>query len=48
MDLINKMSTLLVPGDCFEMEGFLRIGYGCKKETLEKGLAFLSEYFRTL
>ena len=46
--LIRDKGMLLVPGDCFEMEGFLRIGYGCKTEILEEGLsrfkAFLKSY----
>ena len=28
-----------VPGYCFGMEGYLRIGYGCKTEILKEGLA---------
>ncbi|MGQ9726727.1 MAG: aminotransferase class I/II-fold pyridoxal phosphate-dependent enzyme, partial [Candidatus Bathycorpusculaceae bacterium] len=31
--LIRGKGTLLVPGSCFGMEGYLRIGYGCKTET---------------
>jgi aspartate/methionine/tyrosine aminotransferase len=37
--LIKEKGTLLVPGYCFEMEGYLRIGYGCKTETLKEGLS---------
>ena len=47
-DLISEKSVLLVPGDCFEMEGFVRIGYGCATSVLEKGLALTSDYFREL
>ncbi|MEM3550589.1 MAG: aminotransferase class I/II-fold pyridoxal phosphate-dependent enzyme [Candidatus Bathyarchaeia archaeon] len=36
--LIREKKTLLVPGSCFEMEGYLRIGYGCKTQTLTEGL----------
>ena len=36
--LIEDGRTLLIPGSCFGMESHLRIGYGCKTETLEKGL----------
>ena len=46
--LISEKSVLLVPGDCFEMEGFVRIGYGCASSTLERGLALISDYFRRL
>ncbi len=46
--LINEKSTFLVPGECFEMEGFLRIGFGNKTEVLKEGLArfkdFLDKY----
>ncbi|MFQ5979411.1 MAG: aminotransferase class I/II-fold pyridoxal phosphate-dependent enzyme [Candidatus Heimdallarchaeota archaeon] len=46
--LIREHSTLLVPGSCFEMDGYLRIGYGCKTETLKAGLDrfknFLNSY----
>lgn len=45
---IRDKGTLLVPGSCFEVEGFLRIGYGCKTEVLKEGLSrfrdFLNSY----
>ncbi len=47
-DLISKKSVLLVPGDCFEMEGFVRIGFGCATSVLGKGLALISDYFQEL
>ncbi|MEM3627491.1 MAG: hypothetical protein QXZ25_05645 [Candidatus Bathyarchaeia archaeon] len=34
---------MLVPGSCFGMEGYLRIGYGCKTEVLKEGLLQLKE-----
>jgi aspartate/methionine/tyrosine aminotransferase len=37
--LIKDKGTLLVPGYCFEMEGYIRIGYGCKTKILKEGLA---------
>jgi aspartate/methionine/tyrosine aminotransferase len=37
--LIKDKGTLLVPGYCFEMEGYIRIGYGCKTKVLKEGLA---------
>ena len=47
--LIEDGRTLLIPGSCFGMESHLRIGYGCKTETLEKGLQrfkdFLAHYY---
>lgn len=36
--LVRDKSTLLVPGSCFGMEGYLRIGYGCETKTLERGI----------
>ena len=48
LHLIQEKGTFLVPGSCFEMEGYLRIGYGCKTEILQAGLSrfkdFLSFY----
>jgi aspartate/methionine/tyrosine aminotransferase len=35
--------VLIVPGDHFGMEGYLRIGYGEEKEKLEKALALIEE-----
>jgi aspartate/methionine/tyrosine aminotransferase len=37
--LIRDKKMLLVPGYCFGMEGYLRMGYGCKTEILEEGLS---------
>jgi aspartate/methionine/tyrosine aminotransferase len=49
--LIKEKGTLLVPGSCFRMEGYLRIGYGCKTENLKEGLSrfkeFLNHYRKT-
>ncbi|MDH5482175.1 MAG: aminotransferase class I/II-fold pyridoxal phosphate-dependent enzyme [Candidatus Bathyarchaeota archaeon] len=42
--LIQDEGTLLVPGSCFEMEGYLRIGYGCKTETLKEGLGRFRDF----
>jgi aspartate/methionine/tyrosine aminotransferase len=42
--LLKEKGTLLVPGSCFDFEGFLRIGYGCKTETLRRGLARFSQF----
>jgi aspartate/methionine/tyrosine aminotransferase len=46
--LLQEHGTFLVPGSCFEMDKYLRIGYGCNTETLEQGLArvttFLSSF----
>ncbi|MFX0115579.1 MAG: aminotransferase class I/II-fold pyridoxal phosphate-dependent enzyme, partial [Candidatus Hodarchaeota archaeon] len=42
--LIKEQGTFLVPGSCFELEGYLRIGYGCNTETLKAGLARVKEF----
>ncbi len=44
--LIQDKGTFLVPGSCFEMEGFLRIGYGCKTEILVAGLARFKDFLK--
>ncbi|MEM1551719.1 MAG: aminotransferase class I/II-fold pyridoxal phosphate-dependent enzyme [Candidatus Bathyarchaeia archaeon] len=45
--LIKEKGTLLVPGSCFEMEGYLRIGYGCKTETLKEGLSRFKDFLNS-
>jgi len=45
--LIQDKGTFLVPGYCFEMEGFLRIGYGCKTEILKEGLSRFKAFLKT-
>jgi aspartate/methionine/tyrosine aminotransferase len=42
--LINEKSTLIVPGDHFEMDRYLRFGFGSEPEYLEKGLARVGEW----
>jgi len=44
--LIQDKGVLLVPGYCFEMEGFVRIGYGCKTEILKAGLSRLKDFLK--
>ncbi len=41
--LIHEKSTLIVPGDHFEMDRHLRFGYGAEPEYLKKGLARVGE-----
>ncbi len=41
--LIHEKSTLIVPGDHFEMDHHLRFGYGAEPEYLQKGLARVGE-----
>lgn len=40
--LLNEYETLVVPGNRFAHESYVRIGYTCKKETLIAGLQCLS------
>jgi aspartate/methionine/tyrosine aminotransferase len=42
--LINEKNTFLVPGECFEMEGFIRMGFGNKTEILQEGLKRFKEF----
>ena len=48
LELVEKHSTLLAPGDCFEHENHLRLGFAGDTETLRTGLgnlsALLAEY----
>jgi len=41
--LLKEKSTLIVPGDHFGMDGYLRIGYGSPREYLTVGLNRISE-----
>jgi len=41
--LLDEKSTLIVPGDQFGMDGYLRIGYGAPREYLTGGLNRISE-----
>lgn len=45
--LIQDKGVFLVPSYCFEMEGFVRIGYGCKTEILEAGLSRFKDFLGT-
>lgn len=46
--LIRDKSTLIVPGDHFEMDRYLRFGFGSEPECLERGLARVEELFAEL
>ena len=45
--LIREKGTLLVPGSCFGMEGYVRIGYGCKTEILKEGLSRFKDFLNS-
>lgn len=46
--LIHEKSTLIVPGDHFEMDHYLRFGFGSEPEYLRKGLARVEELLAEL
>jgi len=46
MKLLHEQSVLLVPGDAFGLDGYLRIGYGAKN--LQDGLALVDNVLRSL
>lgn len=43
LNLLKKRGVLVIPGNRFDIEGHVRIGYCCPQETLKKGLALLSQ-----
>jgi hypothetical protein len=46
MKLLHEQSVLLVPGDAFGLDGYLRIGYGAKN--LQDGLALVDNVLRSV
>lgn len=48
IDLLDKTGVLLTPGDAFDMEGYVRIGYANNPEILTEGLGKMSEYLDAL
>jgi aspartate/methionine/tyrosine aminotransferase len=44
LQLMKEKDVLLVPGTCFEMDGFLRIGWGGNSEILKEGLSRVKEF----
>ena len=47
-DLLRKTGVFFTPGECFELEGCVRIGYAYDSKMLEDGLNKFSEYMATL
>ncbi|MHA1841879.1 MAG: aminotransferase class I/II-fold pyridoxal phosphate-dependent enzyme [Candidatus Heimdallarchaeota archaeon] len=45
---VEEKSTFLVPGTCFELEGFLRVGFGNNTKVLKAGLMRLTEFLDEL
>ena len=48
LELLEKYGVLLVPGSCFGMEHWYRMGYAYSPEALEEGLKQISRLFRDL
>lgn len=44
--LLKEKGVLLVPGNRFDLPGYARLGYCCKKDILEKGLEGVSDFLR--
>lgn len=48
IDMYQKTGAFVTPGDCFEEEHCMRIGYSCDKQVLTDGLAAMSRYIQML
>lgn len=46
--LIKETGVLFTPGECFEMEGAVRIGYAFDSKVLQKGLDLFAEFLKTI
>ncbi|WP_420011287.1 aminotransferase [Tateyamaria sp.] len=46
VDLLENTGVMLTPGDAFEMEGYVRIGFANDPDVLRTGLAKLGDYLR--
>ncbi len=46
LDLFNRKLLLVVPGECFDMPGYLRIGFGGDSEKLSNSLSIFSSYLK--
>ena len=44
LELLQDYGVLVVPGNRFDKESHVRIGYCCDKEVLQKGLEKLSQF----
>lgn len=47
LDLLEKTGVMLTPGDAFEMEGYVRIGFANDPAVLKTGLDKLSDYMKS-
>ncbi|MFQ5794824.1 MAG: aminotransferase class I/II-fold pyridoxal phosphate-dependent enzyme [Candidatus Bipolaricaulia bacterium] len=48
MKLLHEKSVLVVPGNCFGLDHFIRLGYGVEKDYLLAGLGLIDETLREL
>lgn len=48
VDLLEKTGVMLTPGDAFDMEGYVRIGYSNNTDILKAGLERLGGYLKSL
>ena len=46
--LIRKTGVLFTPGECFEMEGAVRIGYAFDSNVLQEGLDLFADFLKTV
>ena len=48
VDLLQQTGVMMTPGDAFDMEGYVRIGYSNSTDVLISGLEKLSDYLASL
>lgn len=46
--LIRETGVLFTPGECFEMEGSVRIGYAFDSKVLKEGLDLFADFLKTI
>ena len=46
-ELYERYKLLMVPGECFEMPGFLRIGFGNDCDMFKTGLSIFSQFLKS-
>ena len=44
----SSVGVLFTPGECFEMEGAVRIGYAFDPDVLQKGLDLFADFLKTI
>jgi len=47
-EMYETTGAFVTPGDCFEQQHCLRIGYACDKKTLQAGLQAMGDYLQQL